>query len=168
MPSLVEAGGPVQRADCRGGDSGARHRHPTFKPKNWALCNWPNMLEEAISYMEAYASAEAGMYLTPKAWRKKGDLKASGIKLAVGGEGGRSKERPRPGGLAGRDETLSIGEGPFHHCLSAGKTMNASPPLLQLQESGALPKGLQGLQVGKRLGLRGRFTVRVTLNEKRV
>lgn len=41
-----------------------------FKPQNWVLCNQPTTLEEAISYMEAYVLAEAGMYLVPKNWHK--------------------------------------------------------------------------------------------------
>lgn len=46
-----------------------------FKPKRWVLCHKPASLEEAIGLMEAYSSAEAGMYLMPKSWLSKGDAK---------------------------------------------------------------------------------------------
>lgn len=42
-----------------------------FKRKTWVLCHQPGTLEEAISLMEVYASAETGLYLIPKAWKKK-------------------------------------------------------------------------------------------------
>lgn len=37
-----------------------------FKPRNWVLCHQLATLEEAVTLMEAYASAEAGLYLFPK------------------------------------------------------------------------------------------------------
>lgn len=40
-----------------------------FIPNNWVLCHQPSTLEGAIVVMEAYASAEEGLYLIPKAWR---------------------------------------------------------------------------------------------------
>lgn len=42
-----------------------------FKPKNWVLCHQPATLEEAVMLMEAYTSAEAGMYLIPRHWKHK-------------------------------------------------------------------------------------------------
>lgn len=44
-----------------------------FKPPNWVLCHRPGLgtLEETIMLMEVYTSTEAGLYLIPKAWKKK-------------------------------------------------------------------------------------------------
>lgn len=44
-----------------------------FKPKNWVLCHQPQSLEEAVMLMEAYGSAEVGLYLIPKSWKRKGE-----------------------------------------------------------------------------------------------
>lgn len=38
-----------------------------FKPKNWVLCHQPRTLEEAITLMEVYASADAADYRRVKA-----------------------------------------------------------------------------------------------------
>lgn len=46
-----------------------------FKPKNWVLCNEPAILEEAVTLIEAYASAEAGLYFILKSWKHKAELK---------------------------------------------------------------------------------------------
>lgn len=46
-----------------------------FKPPNCVLCNNPATLEDAIVLMEAYASTEAGVYLIPKGWKKKPEIK---------------------------------------------------------------------------------------------
>lgn len=43
----------------------------SFKTQNWVLCNHPSILADAIDLMEAYATVEAGLYLIPKAWKKK-------------------------------------------------------------------------------------------------
>lgn len=47
-----------------------------FKPKNWVMCHKPVTLEEVIGLMEAYASAESGLYLILKVWGKRGEGKA--------------------------------------------------------------------------------------------
>lgn len=45
---------------------------------NWVLCHQPATLEEAITLMEAYTSAEAGLYLMPCSWKKGGTKSSRG------------------------------------------------------------------------------------------
>lgn len=45
-----------------------------FKRKNWVLCHQPDTLEEVIMLMEAYASAEAAVYLIPRSWKRKAEF----------------------------------------------------------------------------------------------
>lgn len=49
-----------------------------LKPKNCVLCHQPVTLKEStMTLMEVYASAEAGLYLLPKAWGKHGAEKGN-------------------------------------------------------------------------------------------
>lgn len=42
-----------------------------FKLKNWVLCSQLGPFKETFAPMEVYASAEAGLYLILKPWKKK-------------------------------------------------------------------------------------------------
>lgn len=61
---MATSKGSIQRTNHRVCTGGAFYSHPTLHTKNWLLCNQSQSLEEAVMLMEAYASTEAGLYLS--------------------------------------------------------------------------------------------------------
>lgn len=63
-----------------------------FKPPNWVLCNKLATLKHAITLMEAYASAEAGLYLIRKGKKKEAEGKGGPHGRGSGGPQGQPNE----------------------------------------------------------------------------
>lgn len=83
-----------------------------FKPPNWVVCHQPATLKELVVLMEVYASAEAGVYLNPKAWKGRMDHKPQG----------QADQGPR----CGREQQGRSEQGPCHRDEALGKPMRES------------------------------------------
>lgn len=133
-----------------------------FKPPNWVLYPQPATLEEVISLMETYASAEAGLYLIPKACKKKGNCPSAGGERRSKEKGWGDEPGRYPEGTEAGHASVRAAASWCFTCGQPGHFQRDHPHM-----DCFLIKTLRGLQVGMK-GNPDYFTVQVGLSEQEI